>query len=59
MNTTITRRTFLKTSLATAAALAVPRWSWAKPAGANSDIRVAVVGFHNQGSGHVNKLRKM
>jgi predicted dehydrogenase len=45
----LTRRTFLKTTgLATTAALLRPR-SWAQVAGANSDIRLGLVGFHNRG----------
>jgi predicted dehydrogenase len=45
----LTRRSFLKaTGLATTAAALRPR-SWAQVAGANSDIRLALVGFHNRG----------
>src|ERR1700677_1777920 len=45
----LTRRSFLKTTgLATAAATLRPR-SWAQVTGANGDIRLALVGFHNRG----------
>ena len=53
MNTRISRRTFLKTSVATAAALTLPRWTWAEPEGANGDIRIAVVGFNGRGKSHI------
>ena len=46
----ISRRSFLKTTATAAAGSAFlrPR-SWAQVAGANSDIRLAIVGFHNRG----------
>lgn len=50
------RRTFLKSSLATAAALSLPARSWANVIGANSDIRVAVVGFNSRGRDAINNL---
>ena len=49
----ISRRHFLQTSGVAAAALTLPRWAWGKPEGANSDIRVAVVGFHGRGISHI------
>jgi predicted dehydrogenase len=52
----ITRRSFLKsTALGTAAVGLSPR-SWAQVAGANEDIRVAVIGFNGQGGGHISTL---
>lgn len=48
----ISRRRFLQTSLAGAAALP----AWARPLGANSDVRVAVIGFRGRGSGHIKEL---
>jgi predicted dehydrogenase len=51
------RRNFLKTA-ATAAALTT--WSarsWAQVAGANSDVRVAVIGLNGRGRNHLNFLR--
>lgn len=52
------RRTFLRGTLAGAAGLAsLP--SWAKPIGANGDVRVAVIGFKSRGSGHISSLLKI
>jgi predicted dehydrogenase len=55
----ISRRNFLKSSLVTAAACSLAPRSWAQVAGANDDIRVAVVGINGRGSGHINEFRKM
>jgi predicted dehydrogenase len=53
-----TRRTFLRGTVAGAAGLAsLP--SWAAPIGANSDVRVAVIGFKSRGSGHIASLLKI
>lgn len=54
-----TRRNFLKTASVTAAALSLDALSWARAAGANSDIRVAQIGFRSQGGGHISTLSKM
>jgi len=56
--TNISRRNFLKTSLLGAAAASLPAYSWAQVAGANNDIRVAVIGFNGQGGGHIGTLLK-
>ena len=56
---TLTRRTFLRTSVLTASALALPARSWARVIGANDDIRLAVVGFNGQGKGHIEGFRKI
>ena len=53
----IHRRTFLKRSAAAAAS--VPAYSWARIAGANNDIRVAVVGFKSRGRSHINAFGSM
>jgi hypothetical protein len=59
MNTTQTsRRTFLRGTLAGAAGLATLP-AWAKPIGANGDVRVAVIGFKSRGSGHISSLLKI
>ena len=50
----ITRRDFVKSSIAGGLALAVP---FSHVRGANDDLRVAVVGFHGQGGGHINRFR--
>ncbi|MCX7008774.1 MAG: Gfo/Idh/MocA family oxidoreductase, partial [Kiritimatiellaeota bacterium] len=55
----ISRRHFLQTSGLAAAALAMPRSTWAKPEGANNDIRVAVVGFHGRGASHISGFRAL
>lgn len=54
-----TRRNFLKTVVASTAAVSLSPVSWGQTAGANGDIRVAVMGFRSQGAGHINTLRKM
>jgi predicted dehydrogenase len=53
MNTKLTRRTFLKSTLAASAALSLPARLHAQAAGANGDIRVAVVGFKGRGGDHI------
>ncbi len=53
---TITRRAALQGSLAGGLTLALP---YSRAIGANNDIRVAVVGLHNQGSNHVKWFRKI
>src|SRR6266496_1801633 len=54
---TINRRSFLKSSAATAAALSLPAQSWARVPGANDDIRVAIVGFGGRGKDHISGMR--
>ena len=49
----LTRRSFLQSSLVTAASLSLPARSWAQVAGANNDIRVGVVGFGGRGKSHI------
>jgi predicted dehydrogenase len=53
----ISRRSFLQTTGLAAAALALPRSTWAQSAGANSDIRIAVVGFRGRGASHISGFR--
>jgi len=53
MNTT-TRRTFIRSTAAGAAALSLP--SYSAPLGANADVRVAVIGFNGRGGGHIGSL---
>jgi hypothetical protein len=50
-----TRRKFIKTSAIAGAAVFSAR-SWAQVAGANSDIRVAVIGLNGRGRNHVSAL---
>ncbi|MBM3890867.1 MAG: gfo/Idh/MocA family oxidoreductase, partial [Verrucomicrobia bacterium] len=56
---TVSRRAFLKSTTISLAAFGLSPRSWAAVAGANSDVRVAVIGFRSQGAGHVNSLRKL
>jgi predicted dehydrogenase len=53
----ITRRAFLKRTTIAAAGAAFTARSWAQVAGANSDIRVAVVGLNGRGKNHLTSLR--
>jgi predicted dehydrogenase len=53
----LNRRQFLKAGALGAAALSLPANSWAQIPGANSDIRVAVIGFHGRGNDHIKELR--
>ena len=48
------RRRFLQTTFAGAVSLP----AWAAPLGANSDVRVAVIGFRGRGGGHIKELLK-
>ena len=50
------RRDFVKASVAAGLSLAVPH---SRVRGANSDIRVAVVGIRSQGRNHINWFRKI
>lgn len=53
------RRTFLKLAGGAAGAglaAGLPRSAWARPLGANDDIRIAVVGFSNKGASHIRSL---
>jgi predicted dehydrogenase len=53
----LSRRTFLKgTAIATTAFALSPR-SWAQVAGANGDIRVAVLGLNGRGRNHLTSLK--
>jgi len=47
------RRTFLKQSALAGAALSLPAYIRAASEGANSDIRIAVVGFNGRGQSHI------
>jgi predicted dehydrogenase len=51
-----TRRSFLRGTLAAGAALSLPARIYAASPGANSDIRVGVVGFRGRGQDHINGL---
>jgi predicted dehydrogenase len=53
------RRSFLRNTALTTAALSLPVRSWSQVKGANDDIRVAIVGFNGQGSGDMEGFRKV
>jgi len=55
---TFTRRTFLRSTALSTAAVGLSARSWAQVAGSNSDVRVAVVGFNGRGGDHISALRK-
>ncbi|HEX8309894.1 MAG TPA: Gfo/Idh/MocA family oxidoreductase [Chthoniobacteraceae bacterium] len=52
----LNRRKFLQGTLLGAAALSLPARSWAQVPGANSDIRVAVIGFNSRGNDHISGM---
>lgn len=49
----LNRRSFLKSTALTAAAVSIPARSWSQIEGSNSDVRVAVVGFRSRGMDHI------
>jgi predicted dehydrogenase len=53
------RRRFLKNTALTAAAFSLPARSWSQVEGSNSDVRVAVVGFHGRGGDHISGFSKL
>jgi predicted dehydrogenase len=55
----ISRRNFLKSSLAGAAACSMSPKSWSQVIGANDAVRVAVVGVNGRGAAHLNEFRSM
>ena len=56
---TVTRRDFLKTTALTAAALSLPARLWSQVPGANTDIRVGVIGFGGRGADHIKGFRDL
>ena len=54
--THLTRRTFLKSSAIAVAGVALSARSWGQVAGANGDVRVAVIGLNGRGKNHVKSL---
>jgi len=56
---TTSRRQFLATAALGAASLAMPARSWAQVPGANSDIRIGVVGFNGRGKSHIDGFSKL
>ena len=58
MNST-SRRNFLKQSSFAAAGVALSARSWAQVAGANSDIRIGIIGLNGRGEAHIEAFSKM
>jgi len=56
---TLSRRTFLKSSALAAAGVTFSARSWAQVAGANSDVRIAVVGLNGRGKNHMSSWREL
>ena len=55
----LSRRSFLKSSLAGAAACTLSPRSWSQVSGANDRVRVAVVGINGRGESHISEFGKM
>jgi predicted dehydrogenase len=55
----ISRRTFLTHSAVAAGGLALSARSYSQVAGANNDIRMAVIGFNGRGESHISEFSKM
>ena len=53
------RRKFIYGSALSVAGAALSARSWGQVSGANSDIRVAVVGFNSRGKNHISEFRKL
>jgi hypothetical protein len=54
-----TRRSFLTKSALATATIAFSAKSWSQVAGANSDLRVATVGFNGRGGDHISNMAKL
>jgi predicted dehydrogenase len=55
----LNRRSFLKSSALGLAAAAFTARSWAQVAGANNEVRVAVIGLNGRGKNHLTSLAKV
>jgi predicted dehydrogenase len=55
----LSRRTFLRNAALAGAATALSARSWAQVAGANGDIRIAVVGINSRGKSLLGEFRKL
>ena len=55
----LNRRSFLKSTLAATATIAWTAKSWSQVPGANSTLRVAVVGFKGRGESHISGMRSL
>jgi predicted dehydrogenase len=59
MMSRLTRRSFIRNTAISTAAFSWSARSWAQVAGANNDIRVAVVGFGGRGKSHIGAFSSM
>jgi predicted dehydrogenase len=57
--TPVSRRHFLKSSALLGAGAALSARSWGQVAGANGDIRVAVIGLNSRGKSHISSLLRV
>jgi predicted dehydrogenase len=55
----LNRRTFIKNSALAAAVAGLSAQTYAQSAGANGDLRVAVVGFRSRGNEHIKELKRI
>ena len=55
----VTRRDFMKSSVAAVASVALAPRAWSKIRGANDDIRVAIVGVRKKGKEHIQDIQKL
>ncbi len=55
----LSRRSFLKQTALTTAAVGFSAHSWSQVKGANEDIRIGVIGFHGRGESHIDAFKKM
>src|ERR1043166_2588864 len=55
----LTRRSFIKNTALSAAALSWTAKSWSQVPGANEDIRIAVIGFNGRGRDHMGGYKKL
>ncbi len=53
MPSQLTRRSFLKSTLAASAAVSLPARIYAAAPGANSDVRIGMIGFNGRGQAHI------
>ena len=55
----VSRRDFLKSSAVVAAGVALPARAWTRVLGANSDVRVAIIGLNGRGQNHLSSLQRI
>jgi predicted dehydrogenase len=55
----LSRRSFIRTSAAAAAGIALSARSWSQVVGSNGDVRVAVIGLNGRGKDHLRYLSKV